>query len=326
MSVYTYLHEQDIQQLLELYDIGQLETFTGIDGGVENTNYFIDLSKNGTRQRYVLTLFEYLPTKALPFFIDLTDELAAGNIPVPAPIRDKFGKALHSLKGKPALIAPCLPGKHIKNVTDEHCEKMGEVLGRIHRIGQQSKLQQKNQRGIHWLNLQQQRLQPLMDKEDAALMTEQWQSIVNSLAEFNQLPEGLIHGDLFHDNVLFAHHQITGVIDFYNACHDWLIYDVAVTVNDWCLNQDLTLDPQRCRAFLTAYSQVRPFTDEEKKAWPVILRLAAFRFWISRIITFIHPEETTDDGHAESLKRNFKSPDEFRDILINRTNLPQPSL
>ena len=326
MSVYTYLHEQDIKQLLELYDIGQLESFTGIDGGVENTNYFIDLSKEGTRQRYVLTLFEYLPAEALPFFINLTDELAAGNIPVPAPVRDESGQALHTLKGKPALIAPCLPGKHLNDITDEHCEMMGEALANIHCVGQQSSLQQKNQRGVHWLGHQQRRLQPLLEKEDAQLMNEQWQSIAKSLAKFNELPEGLIHGDLFHDNVLFANHRITGVIDFYNACHDWLIYDVAVTVNDWCLNQDMTLDHQRCRVFLDAYRQVRPFTTEEKQAWPVILRLASFRFWVSRIITFIHPEETVDNDHAESLKRNFKNPDVFRDILIDRTNQPQPSL
>ncbi|OED41497.1 homoserine kinase [Endozoicomonas sp. (ex Bugula neritina AB1)] len=325
MSVYTHLHEQDINQLLEQYDIGELVSFTGIDGGVENTNYFIDVINEGINTRYVLTLFEYLPVQALPFFIHLTDELTVGGIPAPASIRDRTGQALHSLKGKPAIIAPCLPGQHIKHLSDTHCQQMGTMLAQIHNIGKSSKLQQENQRGVQWLAQQQQRLQPLLDKKDSELMDSQWQSIIKSLAKFNNLPEGLIHGDLFHDNVLFDDNRITGVIDFYNACHDWLIYDVAVTVNDWCLNKDLTLNPLLCRAFLDAYSLVRPFTPEEKQAWPVMLRLASFRFWVSRIITFIHPEEAVDRAHESSLKRNFKDPDEFRDILINRMERIQPA-
>ena len=326
MSVYTHLQQQDIVLFLEKYDIGQLVGFTGIDGGVENTNYFIDVVKSSVQTRYVLTLFEYLPKNALPFFINFIDELGTGNIPVPTSVRDRSGQALHILKGKPALIAPCLPGQHIRQVSELHCQQMGKMLAHIHCIGQASSLQQANQRGMNWLDQQQQRLIPLLNKEEAKLMKVQWQSIIKTLAKYNDLPTGLIHGDLFHDNVLFKNDQITGVIDFYNACHDWLIYDVAVTVNDWCLNPNLTLDSQRCEAFFDAYRQVRPFSEEEIDAWPTILRLASFRFWISRIITFTHPEEMVDKDHNESLKRNFKNPDEFRLILMDRANKPQPSL
>ena len=326
MSVYTHLSQQDIEQFLTRYDIGRLVHFSGIEGGVENTNYFIDTQKSGVETRYVLTLFEYQPEETLPFFIALTDELAACDIPVPASIRDKEGQALHTLKEKPALIVPCLPGQHIGTPSKEHCEQMGTMLARIHQAGQTSTLQQENHRGIDWLDQQQKRLQPLLNSNDAQLMAERWSSITSTLSAFQALPSGLIHGDLFHDNVLFEGHRITAVIDFYNACHGWLIYDLAVAINDWCLKADLSLDPERCKIALEAYSQVRPFTELEKQAWPHILQLAAFRFWVSRIITFIHPEEDVDQQHEQSLIRNFKNPDEFRDILINRAQKPQPSL
>ena len=320
MSVYTHLSAQDISELLAQYDIGELASFKGIEGGIENTNYFIDVSRNGIQKCYVLTLFEYLPKQTLPFFIGFTDELNEGGVPVPNPVRDFKGGAIHHVKGKPALIVPCFKGEHLQKLNPDHCHQIGKTLARIHLIGQNSSLRQENQRGISWLNKQHQRLQPLLAAEDACYMAQQWQSINQGLEQAANLPKGLIHGDLFHDNVLFAEDQITGVIDFYNACHDWLLYDLAVTANDWCLNKDLTLDPVRCQVLTTAYSSVRPLTEEEKQFWPLMLRLAAFRFWISRIITFLHPEEEVDLAHEQSLTGNFKDPDEFRDILFNRTN------
>ena len=320
MSVYTHLSAQDIGELLAQYDIGELDSYEGIEGGVENTNYFLDVSRNGIQKRFVLTLFEYLPESTLPFFIGFTDELNAGGVSVPNPVRDCNGGALHHIKGKPALIVPCFEGRHPAELTTDLCRQIGETLARIHLIGQKSSLRQENQRGVSWLNEQQQRLQSLLKPEDAKYMAEQWQSITQELEQAANLPKGLIHGDLFHDNVLFEDNRITGVIDFYNACHDWLLYDLAVTTNDWCLNTDLTLDSARCDALLSAYASVRSFTEEEKQLWPLMLRLASFRFWISRIITFLHPEAEVDQAHEQSLTGNFKDPDEFRDILFNRTN------
>ena len=320
MSVYTQLSSQDINGLLAQYDIGELVSFEGIEAGIENTNYFVDVSRNGIQKRYVLTLFEYLPEKTLPFFIGFTDELNAGGVSVPNPVRDRKGGALHHVKGKPALIVPCFEGKHLQTLTPDHCRQIGKTLARIHLIGQKSSLRQENQRGISWLNKQNQRLQSLLTPEDASCMKEQWRSITRELEQAANLPKGLIHGDLFHDNVLFSGDQVTGVIDFYNACHDWLLYDLAVTANDWCLNTDLTLDPIRCQVLTSAYSCIRPFTEDEKQLWPLMLRLAAFRFWVSRIITFIHPEEEVDQAHKQSLTGHFKDPDEFRSILFNRTN------
>ena len=321
MSVYTHVTADDIESLLQHYTIGSLQHFTGIEGGVENTNYFIDVeSPDGRQTRYVLTLFEYLTENSLPFFINFTTELKAGGLSVPAPVRDNQGRALHRLREKPCLISPCIPGEHIDVLDELNCQQIGHQLANIHLIGQESSLKQENQRGLAWLDRQVSRLAPLISKADAELMHRQWQEITSELKQYDQLPEGLIHGDLFYDNVLFDDGHITGIIDFYNACHDWLLYDVAVTVNDWCLNEDLSLNDNRLTALTRAYTSIRPFTVQEKQAWPVMLRLAAFRFWISRIITFVHPEQAIDKEHQANQVLDFKDPDEFKKILILRGN------
>ena len=326
MSVYTHLTASDINSLLALYDLGTLEDFKGIEGGVENTNYFIDVNTGQSQQRYVLTLFEYLPEETLPFFVNFTTELSNGGVPVPAPVRDKQGKALHTLNNKPCLISPCFPGQHEPDLSTDQCSQIGMHLAKIHLIGQNSSLQQENQRGVPWLEQQVQRLKSLLPQDDSELMQALWFDITNELSEFEPLPTGLIHGDLFHDNVLFENGKITGIIDFYNACHDYQLYDLAVTVNDWCINPDLSLNDNRLTALTRAYSLIRPFTAKEKQAWPLMLRLAAFRFWISRIITFVHPEQEVDKEHRENQVSNFKDPDEFKNMLLLRRQESIPAL
>ena len=150
MSVYTHLTQQDIEQLLTRYDLGNLTSFQGIESGVENTNYFLDIDDKGNRQRYVLTLFEYLPADTLPFFIQYTDGLKAFGLPVPNPIRDKSGVALQSVKGKPTLIVQCFAGQHpdAGNLSLDQCQQIGTMLAKIHKAGQGSSLYQENQRGF----------------------------------------------------------------------------------------------------------------------------------------------------------------------------------
>ncbi len=316
MAVYTRLNQQDITSLLTQYNLGKLVSYQGIEGGVENTNYFLDIDAAGHSSRYVLTLFEYLPENSLPFFIDFTDELNVAGIPVPAAVRDQQGNALHQLKDKPALMVPCLPGKLPSSLTLHHIHQIGGLLGKIHKVGMRSSLKQKNHRGLDWLDEQQKRLFPLLPEEDAQFMQAQWQSIRQGLSALSPLPEGLIHGDLFHDNTLFTDDTLTGVIDFYQAGHDVLVYDIAVTANDWCLcKDDLTLDTEKTTALLNSYTAVRPLTREEKKAWPLMLRLAAFRFWVSRIITFVHPETPVNEAHSRTLQRGYLDPNTLKEML-----------
>ncbi len=322
MAVYTQLNQEDIRFLLSKYELGELQKFHGIEGGVENTNYFLDITTSQSTRRYVLTLFEYQPQHTLHFFVDYIDELKIAKLPVPNAIRDKSGKALQTVKHKPALIVPCLPGHHIEHTTSQHCQQVGELLGTIHKAGLSSKLRQSNHRGLDWLDAQQQRLNPLLSGNDACYMREQWLDISQAIGKLPELPKGLIHGDLFHDNILFKDNQLSGVIDFYQSCYDYLLYDLAVTVNDWCLADNLELDIKRTAVLTKAYASIRPFTKEEKQAWPLMLRLAAFRFWISRIITFVHPEKAVDLPHQASLSRNFLDPDKFKIMLKKRTLSP----
>ena len=320
MAVYTQLGKQDIISLLSDYNLGELQHYEGITAGVENTNYFLDLRTQSSLKRYVLTLFEYQDESTLSFFLRFVQELHAQNLPVPAPIANNNGLVLQRIADKPAVIVPCLQGQHLTTVTAQDCNKVGTQLALIHQTGRLSSLRQNNHRGISWLDQQQQRLASLLPQQDAHYMQAQWQNISAGLKTYQSLPKGLIHGDLFIDNVLFANQQLTGIIDFYQASHDLLLYDVAVTVNDWCINKNLMLDQAKTKQLLAHYAAIRPFTSEEQDAWQLILRLAAFRFWVSRIITFIHPEPKADASIA-SVQPVYtpKDPDEFKRMLEHHT-------
>ena len=333
MAVYTQLCDKDFRSFLSLYDEGELVDWKGIKGGVENTNYFVDTRHpEKGEQNFVLTIFEYVPKERLPFFIQFMELLADAGLPVPAPVHGKDDKPLRELKGKPCMLQPCLTGHHVnpEDLTIELCRAIGEDLARIHVAGTDAVIFQDDLRGMDWISTQIQRLAPLISKAEARLQASQWQEITAGLAAESDLPKGLIHADLFVDNVLVEGEKITGIIDFFQSCKGWLLYDVAVTVNDWCRKPgSLELDNARTEAFLQAYNTVRPFTDGEHRCWHLMHRLACLRFWISRIITYIHPEEA-HDGDEDDIIRHFKNPDEFRDMLKLRTDtsasltLPQP--
>ncbi len=324
MSVYTQLSREDVCNFLSLYDQGELVSWKGIEAGIENTNYFVNTRHpEKGEQSFVLTIFEYVPHEQLPFFIQFMELLADAGLPVPAPVHGCDDEPLRQLKGKPCLLQPRLPGQHAEpaDLTITQCRAIGENLARIHVAGQGASFSQENIRGMEWINKQIHRLEKLIPQAEAAAQSEQWQAITSGLAAHPNLPRGLIHADLFVDNVLFEGETVTGMIDFFQSCNDWLLYDVAVTVNDWCLQPDsLELDPAKTKALLNAYNKVRPFTDDERQIWHLMHRLACLRFWISRIITYKHPEdEHSQDDHEEEVIRHFKDPDQFRDMLALRT-------
>lgn len=318
MAVYTPLNKQDMCSLLSRYNLGEFDAYTAITEGVENTNYFLDIKTSQSIKRYVLTLFEYQDKHTLAFFIAITTKLQRSGLCVPAAIPDKNDQILQTVKGKPAVIVPCLPGQHPQQTTVEHCKQIGEVLASIHKTQTSDSLYQTNHRGLKWMHTQQQRLSCLRPNQEALYMKQQWQDISSQLNKLS-LPKGIIHGDLFTNNALFVKGQLTGIIDFYQSCYDILLYDVAVSVNDWCIIDNLELDHKKTTALLTQYAAIRPFTQEEKKAWPLMLRLAAFRFWISRIITFIHPEKPATDTQMTALKQHFLNPDKFKNMLELRS-------
>jgi len=304
MSVFTTVTESELGRWLEDYSVGTLTEMRGIAAGIENTNYFVTT----TGGRYVLTLFEKLTPAELPFYLNLMAHLAERGVPSAHPVADRAGNYLGSLNGKPAALVAFLEGRDLESPTTEHCAAVGSVLAQLHLAGQSYPAKMDNPRGPKWWKAVMPDILPFLSEEEAALLKEEVR--FQSLYRFSDLPRGAIHADLFRDNVLFAGDRIAGVIDFYFACTDVLLYDVAIAVNDWCLAADGTLDAGRTRAFLDAYSAIRPCTPIERGAWPVMLRAGALRFWVSRLYDF-HLPRPGALTHA-------KDPGQFRRILEAR--------
>jgi homoserine kinase type II len=283
MSVYTAVNETEVAAWLKSYSVGTLLELKGIAAGIENTNYFVTT----THGRYVLTLFERLPREDLPFYLNLMSHLARHGIPCPSPIADHRNQLLGELRGKPAALVTRLPGAVVTEPDAKHCAAVGSVLADMHVAGQSYGGRLENPRGPKWWRETAPKVMPFLDAPRQALLKEELR--FQSLYRLQDLPRGPVHADLFRDNALFDGDSLGGVIDFYFAGVDTLLFDVAVTVNDWCIAPDGRLDPGRTLALLGAYHETRPFNALERGAWPVMLRAGALRFWLSRLFDFYLP-------------------------------------
>ena len=315
MSVYTPVSQSDLAAWLRNYSVGALEKLEPIKAGIENTNYFVTT----TQGRYVLTLFERLPAAELPFYLNLMAHLARHGIPCPAPIADLADAYLGTLNGKPAALVTRLPGRSIEAPGEAECRELGLLLARLHLAGRSYPAYLENPRGPRWWRMAARDLQPFLD----AVKRRQLEAELEFQAQrrFADLPRGPVHADLFRDNALFERGRLSGVIDFYFAGVDCLLYDVAVCANDWCLVDpaaDRRLDAARTRAFLAAYHALRPFAPAEREAWPVLLRAAALRFWLSRLHD-LHLPRPGELVHAHD-------PEHFRHVLERRVAEPAPWL
>ena len=277
MSVFTPVSAEEARLLLARYTLGALESLEGIAQGIENTNYFLGT----TTGQYVLTLFEKIPREDLPFYVGLMHHLAERDIRCPAPMPMQDGNFLTEVNGKPAVIVTRLAGAPHHSPTPELCRKVGTILADIHESGLDYDAGLANWRGQAWRESFAQRVRPRLSAEENALIERE--NRYQSLHDDTVLPKGVIHGDLFRDNVLWDKDGEGGVIDFYFACDDALLYDLAITVNDWCTDAAATLDPDRTDALLEGYDAHRPLTDLERELWPVLLRRAALRTWLGRL-------------------------------------------
>lgn len=304
MSVFTAVPDAELARWLQNYAIGRLVELKGISAGVQNSNFFVTT----TLGRYVLTLFETIPRAELPYYLHLMAHLARHGLPVPAPIANRDNEYLDTLCQRPAVLVMRLPGGSVMAPDATHCAKVGAMLAGLHLAGLSYGRRQDNPRGPAWRRETAAAVRSFLPEDERALLDAEiaFQHQVEQ-ADGAALPAGAIHADLFRDNVLWDGEHIGGVIDFYFAGFDALLFDVAVTVNDWCATPGGELDPVRCAALLAAYHAERPFTAAERAAWPAMLRAAALRFWLSRAADFHLPRE----GEMVLVK----NPDEYRDIL-----------
>jgi homoserine kinase type II len=314
LSVFTPVSEAQLADWLRRYSVGSLENLEPIAAGIENTNYFVTTSQG----RFVLTLFEKLGARELPFYLNLMAHLARHGIPCPAPIADVADGYLGELNGKPAALVTRLPGKSMLRPGRDHCAQLGALLARMHLAGRSYTAHQDNPRGQRWWRETAPKVQPFLDAGKRTLLEREM--AYQAQHRFPELPRGPVHGDLFRDNASFDDGRLCGVFDYYFAGVDVLLFDVAVCANDWCLVDpatDRNFEPTLVDAFLAAYAAVRPFGESEKAAWPTVLRGAALRFWLSRLYDF-HLPRPGELVHAHD-------PDHFRVMLELRADPGRPA-
>ena len=282
MAIYTPISDDELTQLLAHYDIGSLVSFEGIHEGVENTNYHLITDQS----RYIVTIYEGRTSlKHLPFFHDVMNHLHHQSIPCPVAIATREGRTLHHIADKPCAITNFLQGTSVTSVTPQHCHDVGQLLAHFHVAGlsftapaRANDLSLPAWRAIithehQEINQWQGGLSSMLERELNFLQTH-WR---------DDVPQGIIHGDLFPDNVFFQNNQLVGVIDFYFACHDALCYDFAIAVNAWCFDSSHRYDAACGEALWSGYQSVRAFESTEKEFLPIALRASALRFLLTRL-------------------------------------------
>lgn len=307
MSVYTEVSRDELVAFLKDYTVGELVSYEGISDGIENTNYFVTTEQ----AEFVLTLFEQHDFGELAYFLDVMTFFFQQGIPSAHPAADTQGNYLKTLCGKPAALVMRLSGRGVNAVASiGQCQAIGDVLGKMHTVGQQFEFHRATERGPNWRQLMAETLLPHIDEDNAVLLRDEL-SFQQHYADLD-LPIGVTHSDLFRDNALFDGDELKGIIDFYYACDEYLLYDLAVAVNDWCVGDDGLIDDQRYQALINAYCQQRELTVAEVDNFNLVLRAAALRFWLSRLQDKLFPRE----GELTQIK----DPDYFLTILLDHRN------
>ncbi len=276
MSVYTAVNQQQLQDFLNLYSLGRLIEFSGIQAGIENTNYRITSSQGD----FILTIFESLSTQELPCYLNLLNHLSRANFPAPQPQQCINTQFINTLVDKPAALFSCLPGESIEVASLAQCSEVGEYLAKLHIVSKDSGFNKANLKNISACQQSFMKIKSFLSDFDEELLSLELKFQLNYPLPI--LPSGVIHADLFKDNVLFDKGNISGILDFYNACNDCFLFDIAVTCNDWCVDNN-KVNSEKIKALLSGYQNIRELTEDEKSYFIIFLRRAALRFWLSRI-------------------------------------------
>ena len=302
MSVYTSLSQAQIEQFIGSYGITSLKQFSGISAGIENTNYLLKTAQSD----FVLTVYEHLKAHEVSDYLRLMQQLSETAAYYPCPLVDSKQQTLRVLFNKPAALFKCLPGESVAIATLKQCQSIAAALARLHLSSPAIQFTKKNPRSLIDLQISAQQLAQYLSAQDLALLEDELAYQFNQ--DTGQLAQGIIHADLFKDNVLFVGDTVTGLLDLYAACCDCFILDVAVALNDWCINEQGVFEQEKQHAFLQAYQSVRRFSVVEEQMLPVFLRRASLRFWLSRLENRVNPRagEITQD----------KDPDEFKLLLL----------
>jgi len=313
VAVYTEVEFAEAASLAASVGIGELVALEPCAGGIENTNYFADTSDG----RYVLTLFERLTAAELPFYLGLMKHHADHGLPVPRPHGDASGSLVLALKGKPAAIVERLPGEHHLAPVAADCAAVGDVLARMHLAARYFAPTQPNLRGLAWWEETVPVVLPHLEPAQADLMRDElaYQRRLAATSAYATLPRAAIHADLFRDNAVFVGRTLAGVFDFYFAGVDTLLFDIAVALNDWCIDVESgRLDEDRSAALVAAYEATRPLEHAEVRLLPAVMRAAAFRFWLSRAWDLHLPRE--------AVVLTAHDPAHFERILVQRRDEP----
>lgn len=289
MAVYTEVSDEELDQFAADYEIGGVLSCKGIAEGVENSNYLLHTETG----HYILTLYERRVDPAdLPYFLGLMEHLAAKDIPCPTPLRGRDGQALRELCGRPAAIISFLEGMWPRRIQPHHCRALGEALARFHLAGASYGMTRRNGLSVEAWRPLFDRCADRADQVEAGLSETLSRELDYLEAHWPaDLPSGVCHADLFPDNVFFRGERLSGLIDFYFACNDFIAYDVAICLNAWCFERDLSFNVTKARTLLAAYRKVRPFSQEELQALPTLTRGSALRFLLTRLYDWLHRQE-----------------------------------
>ncbi|MFY9180275.1 MAG: homoserine kinase [Venatoribacter sp.] len=280
MSVYTSITTAELIEFLSLYDLGELVSFRGIEGGIENTNYFVTTAKH----ELVLTIFEELTRNDINGIIGLALQLESEKLTIPVPLADKTGRRQQTFKDKPAVLCHKLSGQHVDNPGVKECRAIGVEIAKFHAAARDYLPRKIDLFSVPWWIEKGPQLTQNESTQDYALFKDEVALQKKSLKQWEKLPKGWVHSDLFHDNALFDGDKVA-IIDLYSACEGAFIYDLAVIANDWCCDLEGEWKPGCLEALLAGYNSVRQLDEHETQAWGLALRVAALRWWIGRLDT-----------------------------------------